>query len=285
MALTVTAFWTGKSATVTQSVTVTGLPAGAPPVAGFTTSCAGLTCTLDGRGSTDDAAVTRYSWNVGNAGETMTGAVVNAIYPSEGSRTVVLTVTDGAGQTSSTTRTLYAAPIPGDAPPVARVSVTCVGLQCDISATGSTDDKILRRTYIDIGTPGSTPIWATTLTTVYSPGTYTVTVTAVDDAGQMNRATKTITVSPLPPPNQTPVASFIHSCVRTKCTFDGRSSTDDQGIVSYSWNLLGGPSGANLAGSVVTHDYKRPGTYTAKLTVRDAAGLSSSVTKAVTVTK
>ena len=158
VALTVTAWATGKIATTTQAVTVTGLPAGAPPVAGFTTSCAGLTCTLDGRGSTDDAAIVSYSWNIGNAGETATGAVVHAIYPSEGSRTVVLTVTDGAGQTSSTTRTLYAAPIPGDAPPVARVSVACVGLQCDVSASGSMDDRILRRTYIDLGTPGSTPI-------------------------------------------------------------------------------------------------------------------------------
>ena len=282
--LTVTAWATGKTATTTQSVTVTGLPAGTPPVASFTTSCVGLTCTLDGRGSTDDAAVVSYSWNIGNAGETATGAVVHAIYPSEGSRTVVLTVTDGAGQTSSTTRTLYAAPIPGDAPPVARVSVTCVGLQCDISASGSTDDRILQRTYIDIGTPGSTPIWATTLTTVYSPGTYTVTVTAVDDAGQMNRATKTVTVTPLPPPNQPPVAAFSYSCARTKCTFDGRASTDDQGIVSYGWNL-GSASGSNVTGAVVTHDYRRAGSYTARLTVRDAAGQLGSVTQTVLVTK
>ena len=111
-----------------------------------------------------------------------------------------------------------------------------------------------------------------------------MTVTAVDDAGQMNRATKTITVSPLPAPNQPPVAAFSYACARTKCTFDGRASTDDQGIVSYGWNL-GSASGSNVTGAVVTHDYRRAGSYTARLTVRDAAGQLGSVTRVVTVTK
>jgi PKD repeat protein len=92
------------------------------------------------------------------------------------------------------------------------------------------------------------------------------------------------TDTPLPPPNQGPIASFTYSCVRTKCTFDGRSSTDDKGIVSYAWNA-GSTSGGNLSGAVVTHDYKRAGTYTAILTVRDAEGVSSSVSQIVTVTK
>jgi PKD repeat protein len=276
--VTIGVYATGLTATATQSVTVTGLPVGTPPVASFTYRCTGLACTLDGRGSSDDAAVTNYSWNIGNAGETMTGAVVNAIYPSEGSRTVVLTVSDAAGQTSSTTRTLYAAPLPGDAPPVARVNVYCAELQCVIDASASSDDRSLRGIYIESGKPGSTPIWTSTLTAVYPAGTYTVTATAVDDAGQMGRATKTITVS------AAPVASFTYSCVRTKCTFDARSSTDDKGIVSYTWNL-GGQFAENLAGAIVTHDYKRAGTYTAMLTVRDAEGQTSSVSRILTVRK
>ena len=72
--------------------------------------------------------------------------------------------------------------------------------------------------------------------------------------------------------------------MRTKCTLDGRASTDDRGIVSYSWNL-GNPSGANLTGAVVSYDYRRSGTYHATLVVRDAAGQLGSVTQVVTVGK
>jgi len=285
VSLMVGASATGLTVTTTQSVTVTGLPVGAPPVASFTTKCIGLTCTLDGSASTDDAAVVTYSWNLGKqSGETATGSVVTTAYDAEGSRTVVLTVTDGAGQTNSTTRTFYAVPIPGDAPPVARLSVSCEGLQCTLSGRASTDDNYIWRHDIDIGTPGSTPIWASELTTVYAPGTYTVTLAVFDNVGQMDRVSRTITVSQAPPPNQPPVAAFTYSCVRTKCTFDGRASTDDQGVVSYSWDL-GSPFGARPTGAVVTYDYKRPGTYFAKLVVWDSAGLLGSVTQAVTVAK
>jgi len=285
VSLTVGAPATGMTSRITQAVTVTGLTVGAPPVASFTTKCVGLTCTLDGTASTDDAAVVTYSWNLGKqSGETATGSVVTTAYDAEGSRTVVLTVTDGAGQTNSTTRTLYAAPIPGDAPPVARLSVSCDGLQCTLSGRASTDDQYIWRHDIDIGTPGSTPIWASELTTVYAPGTYTVTLAVFDNVGQMDRVSRTITVGQAPPPNQPPIGAFTYTCVRTKCTFDGRASTDDQGVVSYGWDL-GSPFGARATGPVVTYDYKRPGTYVVRLDVRDAAGQLGSVTKAITVTK
>ena len=88
---------------------------------------------------------------------------------------------------------------------------------------------------------------------------------------------------------QLPVASFTYSCVRTKCTCDGRTSTDDQGIVSYAWNLGKQPGGnvtyAVATGAVVTFDYKRSGSYPVTLTVRDAGENSHSITKTITVTK
>jgi PKD repeat protein len=45
------------------------------------------------------------------------------------------------------------------------------------------------------------------------------------------------------------------------------------------------PSGGNVTGAVVTHDYRRAGSYTARLTVQDAAGQANSITKVVTVAK
>jgi hypothetical protein len=74
-----------------------------PPVSSFTVSCEGLICTLDGRSSSDDIGIVTFVWDLGRFPDPRaTGAIVGVAYPHEGPRTVTLTVTDGAGLTSST---------------------------------------------------------------------------------------------------------------------------------------------------------------------------------------
>lgn len=92
------------------------------------------------------------------------------------------------------------------------------------------------------------------------------------------------TPEPVPPPptsgtNQAPVASFNVSCSRNNCSFTS-TSTDDQGVYSASWTFGDGTSGT---GGYVTHTYTAKGTYTVGLTVRDAAGLSATTYKSVSI--
>ena len=171
-------------------------PVDTPPVAAFTHQCSGLTCTLDGRSSTDDRGIVLHVWDLGvSPGGSANGAVVTTTYPEGGPRSVTLTVTDAAGQTGSVSRTI------------------------DVVA----------------------------------------------------------------PPDQPPNAKFTVSCAQTKCTFDGRTSTDDRGIVSYTWNL--GRPGGTVTGAVVTNDYRHTGSFTVTLTVKDAAGQSSTASQSVTVVR
>lgn len=85
-----------------------------------------------------------------------------------------------------------------------------------------------------------------------------------------------------PPTNQPPVASFRFSCNATTrlCRFNGTASTDDVAVTSWQWTFGDGTSGS---GATTTHSYATNGTYQVTLTVRDSAGLSSSLTKAVVV--
>jgi len=93
----------GQTASVTNTVTTVDNP----PVANFTWSCAALTCTLDGRSSTDDGQIVQYFWTLGRyPSPTATGAVVSATYPHIGTRTVSLTVTDNSGKTASVTKVI-----------------------------------------------------------------------------------------------------------------------------------------------------------------------------------
>jgi PKD repeat protein len=72
------------------------------PVASFTVSCSGATCTMDAAASTDTApgTVASYAWSFGD-GTTGTGVTANHTYTSAGAKTVTLTVTDNQGLASA----------------------------------------------------------------------------------------------------------------------------------------------------------------------------------------
>ncbi len=84
------------------------------------------------------------------------------------------------------------------------------------------------------------------------------------------------------PVNQPPVARFTSSCNATTraCSFNGSTSSDDAGIVSYAWTFGDGTTGTGVTAS---HTYAAAGTYSVRLTVTDGGGLTNAITKAVTV--
>ncbi|QYJ04216.1 PKD domain-containing protein [Nocardioides panacisoli] len=103
------------------------------PVASFSVSCLGLTCSFDGSGSSDaDGSVASYAWDFGD-GESGSGASVSHTYADAGPRTVELTVTDDDGAVGSATE--QADPEEG---PVAAVSF--VG--SDSSNTNAADHTV-----------------------------------------------------------------------------------------------------------------------------------------------
>ena len=104
---------------------------------------------------------------------------------------------------------------------------------------------------------------------------------------RVNGSGGTVT-EPVPPPpttttptptNAAPVASFTANCSRMSCNFIS-TSTDDAGIVSYSWTFGDNTSGS---GTGVAHAYSTKGNYTVSLTVRDTGGLSATTYKQVNV--
>jgi PKD repeat protein len=90
----------GATNAVTHQVTVAPPPNQAP-VAAFTSSCNGLTCTFDGSGASDaDGVVAAHAWDFGD-GQTATGPTATHTYATAGTKTVTLTVTDDDGATGA----------------------------------------------------------------------------------------------------------------------------------------------------------------------------------------
>ena len=117
----------------------------------------------------------------------------------------------------------------------------------------------------------------------YTAGTYTVTLTVMDNAGATNSATQTITVSPVGIP-QPPVANPggpYNGTVGTAVQFNGSGSSDPDGsITAYLWNFGDGATASTVSPA---RAYAAAGTYTVQLTVTDNSGLTGSAQTTVTV--
>jgi len=93
-----------------QSQTVTVINVNAPPIASFTSSCSGLTCSFNASGSSDlDGTIASYAWSFGDAA-TGSGATVSHTYAAGGIYTASLTVTDNATATNTQAQSVTVAP-------------------------------------------------------------------------------------------------------------------------------------------------------------------------------
>jgi len=188
-------FFTDPAAEATN-VTVT-TPPNNPPVAAFTYTCASNVCTFDARTSTDENTPTlTYTWDFGQG--TGSGPVPIKTFTSAGAFTVTLTARDefGATGTASALVTIVepagnVAPVPVFNPP------SCVGLQCNFSAVGTTDPNLgdtiaYRWTWGDLTADATT---ASASHTFLASGTYPVTLTTTDGWGKFAVATLNVTVT------------------------------------------------------------------------------------------
>lgn len=84
-------------------------------------------------------------------------------------------------------------------------------------------------------------------------------------------------------PNLAPSAAFTSECTGTSCAFDASGSADSDGTISsYEWTFS---DGDEAGGPAPQKDFVETGTYDVTLTVTDDGGLTSSVTRAVSVVK
>ena len=103
-------------------------------------------------------------------------------------------------------------------------------------------------------------------------------VRATDNKGNVG-ASSSVLVLGGPPVNQAPTASFTAQVTDRTVALDATTSTDDGGLVSYTWTL---GDGSTKTGATLSHTYAASGVYTVTLTVRDAGGLTSTTNRTIT---
>jgi len=252
-----------------------------------TSGTAPLLVNVSASQSTDDGTIVSYSWNFGD-GSSSQSATTSHTYSAAGTYTLSLTVTDDNGATGTATTSISVSSVPtANQPPVARISASPTSgtapLPVSVNANQSTDDGTIVSYSWNFG-DGSSSQSAATSHTYSAAGTYTLSLTVTDDNGATGTATTSISVSAPPTVNQSPVARI--SATPTSgvsallVNVDASGSTDDNGIVSYSWSFGDGNSSQN---AVTSHTYATAGSYNLTLTVTDGSGLTGSTSTTINV--
>lgn len=194
--------------------------------------------------------------------------------------------------TSPTSDVTVTVQVPVSNPPVASFTYTCgptvaAGVRtntCEFDARSSTDENAATLTYAwNFG--NGTGSGAVVRRTYSAAATYTVTLTARDEWGNVSPvATQTVTITE-PPDNVAPTAVIsTPSCTGLVCNFSSATSADPNvgDTITRVWNWGDGtPNSTTTSGA---HTFPAAGTYTVTLTVTDGWLKSTTVTRQVTVT-
>jgi gliding motility-associated-like protein len=216
-----------------------------------------------------------WSWNFGD-GNTSTAPSPSHTYAAAGTYTVSLTVRNlETGCTHTKTLQVIIADEAADFS--ASQTVICAKTPTTFTATQRHAGGIVNYqwTFGD----GTTGAGSTINHTYASSGNYTVRLIITDAAGCKDTLLR---------PNYIrvngPIANFSAavpgSCLNSSVTFNDLSTTDGvNAITEWTWNYGDGISETLTAGPFV-HSYATGGSYSVSLTVKDASGCSSSITKA-----
>ncbi|MFZ4857237.1 MAG: PKD domain-containing protein [Desulfuromonadaceae bacterium] len=211
-------------------------------------------------------------------------------YP-EGTYTATLTVTDKAGQKATASAPVVASKgtppvaVPGGPYTFDETFASQGSWTVTLNGAGSTDDFGIEQYLWNFG-DGSSGTGATPTHTYVTPGTYTVTLTVIDRAGQINTATTSVTIKgdgfPVAIPGgpyTVPETAVVNR--HWDISVDASASTDDRGIWKYSWNF---GDGVTADTKTASHTYAYPATYEISLTVTDHANQSHTTKTSATVT-
>lgn len=253
-----------------DNINITGVTAGAPPVAGFTASA--NTCSNQIVGLTDNSTNNPTTWAWTTTGGTLSANNVQnptVTFNTGGTYTLSLVATNAFGASTPSTQVVTVNQTPNAV--ASANGPFCVLGQIALTASGGSS-------YSWAGPSGYTSILQNPTRTgvnLAMSGVYTVTVT---DNGCSSTATTSVTV--VNKPNSL-ISGSNTFCVGNSLTLSGSSSSGGGSytITSYEWQLTGSPiAGANNVSFTVT----QAGVYSLIVT-NNGGCTTTSANKTITV--
>jgi PKD repeat protein len=245
------------------------------------------TVTFNASDPTLDGTLVSYVWDFGD-GSVGSGRVSSHQFSSVGSYPVTLTVTDTTGLKGSRTKTVSVGV--SDLPKATFVSSPSAPgpgevIIFDASQSSVTPPRQIVSYEWQFGT-GRTASGMIVSKSYDTQGTYNVTLTVTDDAGNVGTFAKAVNV--LAGSQGGLTASFTMSPSKpidpAVVNFNASASTSAGAIVSYSWDFgLGGAPTTTSSPLITAPITYHEGTYTITLTVKDSLGLTAMSSQTLTV--
>ena len=266
----------------------------APPVACLTATPASPltneTTTLDSSCSTDDGGITARGWDLDNDGQFDDGTAtsVTRSWPTPGTYTVRLAVTDRQGSTDVESKTVTVR----NRSPVANFSVSpaspTTGQSVTFTSTSTDPDGTIASRAWDTDGDATADFNDGTGTSASrsfaTSGDYPIRLRVVDNNGAVSTVTKTVTVS-----NRLPSATFTVSPAsplsQEAVKFTSTATDPDGTITAWAWDTDGDATADfnDGTGSTATKTWATPGDRVVRLRVTDNKGGSSIGTATVRV--
>ncbi|MFB1065064.1 PQQ-binding-like beta-propeller repeat protein [Natrinema sp. H-ect4] len=126
---------------------------------------------------------------------------------------------------------------------------------------------------------GTNATGTTATHTFGDPGSYTVSLTVTDAAGNQQTASHLVTVTDTTPPTAV-LGNASTVWVGTTVDFDATDSIDNSGIVDYEWAF---GDGTSTTGATTSHTFGTAGTFVVTMNATDAAGNRGTAVRTLTV--
>lgn len=257
---------------------------------------AGQPLLLNGGASSDpDGDPLAFLWSF-EGGGTAAGESASHTFAGAGTFTVSLTVTDGRGGSDTATRSIRVDEATANRAPRAVIGgagAGVTGVELIVDGRGSSDPEGDALTFAwTSGVAGASSAGATAAFTYDQPGTFTVTLTVTDTAGNSDTATRAIVIEAAPdrtPPLVTlggPAAALPGAQVLFTAV-----ATDDVGVTALRFEVdgLAGAEPTELPAPPFTRALTLPAVASpgqqvrVTATARDAAGNAGTATAVLTI--
>ena len=282
----------GNTDNASVTITITD-PDDQPPTASLNASPsnveAGNEVTFDASNSSDNGDVSEYRWDFdgdGSVDNTTSASTTTHTYSQTGTHNATVTVVDTGGNSDTANATVT---VSDTTSPTASADVpdqVVKNSTFEVDGSASADNGQIDSYSWDFG-DNTTKSGVTASHSYAENGTYNVTLTVTDAAGNSNSATQMVTVTDND--TQSPVAALSAPgsvTVGENVTLDASDSSDDGNIVEYRWDFNGDDSiDANTSSATTQHSYESSDDYNATVTVVDSAGKKDSAMQTISVQK
>jgi PKD repeat protein len=241
---------------------------------------------FDASGSVDNQEIAGYVWTFsdGTSGFEIRERTASHLFANPGRYMVTLNVTDTSGNWALDALILRVIDITHPVAMAGQDQQTDEDVQISFDGSASTDNVAVVNHTWSFAYNGTTAMLYghSQNFTFFTPGSYNVTLTARDQAGNKGMDWLMVLVRDITGPSANAgrdMSIYRNSTAR----FDGSRSADNVAIVNYTWSLSDGTGNISLHGSAPTHFFGIPGVYPVTLNVTDAAGHSATDTMVLTV--